>query len=64
MTQTMNDLFGSDNIAINLDFASEVERLLRRIPNDNLTSEKMLYNHTLLPYYATFIPIKRVEEKE
>lgn len=57
---TMNDLFGKETVGINLDFISSINLLLERIQSNSLTTDSLIYNHSMLPYFAPFIPVDRV----
>ncbi|WP_442602773.1 TnsD family transposase [Paenibacillus sp. KN14-4R] len=63
---TMDDLFGDAKVCASLLFPSHLAALCERMPpGSKFNPEKLIANHTFLPYYAPFIPKKRnLEMKE
>lgn len=60
---TINDLFGSTNITAVMDLPSNLNKLIENLPvGSKYTAEYLIYNHTLYPYYAAFLPPGRAKE--
>lgn len=64
ISHTKEDLFSNKNAIMNTDLANNVDILLKKLPSDYLSFENILYDYSLLPYYAAFIPVKRVKNAE
>lgn len=56
------DLFGKRGLSAVLDFPTRIERLLSVIPHHSYTSDDIIDNHTLLPFYAPFLEPDRAYE--
>ena len=55
--------FGTSTITASLPFGSHIEYLVTQLPKGaSITSESLIWNHTLLPYFAPFLPIARTEQ--
>ncbi|MDR7002822.1 TnsD family transposase [Neobacillus niacini] len=60
---TMNDLYGSETICASTILPTSLKLICERLPTPNAyTSEYLINRHTLLPYYAPFIPKERYLE--
>jgi hypothetical protein len=59
--QTIKDLFGDRLVCATVDLPSHLEQLSRRI-RSGYTTEQLIENHTLFPYYTYFMHPKRREE--
>lgn len=54
------DLFGTRNCIAVVELATNLDALISRMPvNTKYTAEYLIYNHTLFPYLAAFIPPER-----
>ncbi|MBX9267538.1 TnsD family Tn7-like transposition protein [Chromobacterium violaceum] len=54
-TQTLEDLFGNRHVHASLDLPGHLARLVRRIPPERgLSSQRMVYELTLYPYFLAF----------
>lgn len=54
------DLFGTRNCVAVMELATNLDGLIERMPvNTKYTTEYLIYNHTLFPYLAAFIPPER-----
>lgn len=63
LKSTLHDLFGSGAIISSLDFPSHLDLLCRRLPKGSVYSaDYFIDNHSLLPFYAPFIPEARVKK--
>jgi hypothetical protein len=59
---TLLDLFGSSTVSAVVELPSNVDNLIRNMPVAcKYTSEEMIHNHTLFPFYTAFLPPKRVK---
>ncbi|EKN70401.1 TnsD family transposase [Schinkia azotoformans] len=60
---TMDELFGSNNVCATTLFPSRLNELCKRLPtSDGYSTDYLIGNHTLLPYYSPFIPKERFQE--
>lgn len=60
---TMDDLFGSVNVCAATLFPSHLKELCKRLPVlHSYTEYELVQQHTLLPYFAPFIPNDRYHE--
>ena len=60
---TINDLFGSTKITAVMDLPSNLNKLIENLPvGSKYTAEYLIYNHTLYPFYAAFLPPGRAKE--
>ncbi|MEK4512829.1 TnsD family Tn7-like transposition protein [Paenibacillus sp. FSL K6-2524] len=55
----MNELFANPSTCSSIWFPSQLEELTRQIPGQVYTSEELIQNHTLIPYFTPFIPHER-----
>jgi len=61
--RAVEELFGKDTVIAVIDLPSNLETLARRLPNPALYPASLLISgHTLLPYYAPFLPPQRLRE--
>ncbi|MGH4138278.1 TnsD family transposase [Clostridium sp.] len=58
---TIEECFGKRTIISSLEIGSPIDALAKNI-GGNYTSEYLIKNHTILPYYIPFLPIKRRAE--
>lgn len=59
---TMKDLYGIATYSAVVDLPSHIDQLVNNFPTySKLTAEKLIYNHTLFPFYAPFLPVQRFE---
>lgn len=56
--QLLDEVFGSRGVIATLDLPNQLSALLRWLP-DGFTLEKLIYEHTLFPIYAPFVPEDR-----
>ena len=59
------DVFGRDNrnLAISPELPGNIDLLVSNLPGSTiLTAESFIYNSTLYPYIATFLPVDRARE--
>ncbi len=63
-TQFVNhDLFGEAKLPVNLDFPTNLAKLISNLPpNHQYTVDGLIDAHTILPYYAPFLPLSRLAE--
>jgi len=60
---TVNELFGSNTICAATIFPTNLMRLCQRLPTpETYSPNSFIQKHTLLPYYAPFIPEERFQE--
>lgn len=60
---TVEDLFGSGGVKPVIDLPSHIDALVSRLPTGaNYTSESLIHNHTLYPFYAPFLSLHRAEQ--
>ncbi|MGH4118243.1 TnsD family Tn7-like transposition protein [Clostridium sp.] len=58
---TIEECFGKRTIISSLEIGSPIDILAKNI-GGRYTAEYLIKNHTILPYYIPFLPIKRREE--
>ncbi|KHL96794.1 hypothetical protein QW71_05210 [Paenibacillus sp. IHB B 3415] len=61
--QTIEDLFDNQLVCSAADLPSHLDTLISRI-NSSYSSEQLIRNHTLFPYYATFMSQCKIEHSE
>src|SRR3712207_8006301 len=55
------DLFGARGKSAVVDLPSHLGHFVRSLPpNHDLTLSRLIYKHTLLPFYAPFLPVERL----
>ena len=55
------DLFGARGKSAVVDLPSHLGHFVRSLPpNHDLTLSRLIYKHTLLPFYAPFLPAERL----
>jgi hypothetical protein len=60
---TMNDLFGTTDVCASTILPSQLGKLCERLPVPNIYSpDDLIDQHTVLPYYAPFIPDARYQQ--
>ena len=55
--QLLDEVFGNRNIIATVDLPSHVSHISNWLP-DAFSTERLIYNHTLFPIYAPFVPEK------
>lgn len=61
--RAVGELFGKDTVIAVIDLPSNLDTLARRLPNPALYPASFLISgHTLLPYYAPFLPPQRLRD--
>jgi hypothetical protein len=59
---TMKELFGSNTATAIIDLPSNLDNLIENMPvTARYTAEKLIFNHTLYPFYSIFLPQERAE---
>ena len=59
----MNELFGSRHIIASIPFASHLQYFVAQQPQaDRFTTDLLIAEHTLLPFYSPFLPQARVQQ--
>ncbi|MFT8347327.1 TnsD family transposase [Clostridium saccharoperbutylacetonicum] len=59
---TLLDLFGSSTLSAVVELPSNIDNLIKNMPvTCKYTSEELIYNHTLFPFYTAFLPPERVK---
>lgn len=54
---TQKDIYGTDSITAIMDLPSHINRIMENLPvGHHYTSEYLIANHTLYPFYAAFLP--------
>lgn len=64
---TLIEIFGSDSVIPTVEFPSRLDYLARQFPNNKMySSDYLIQNHTLYPFYSPFLPLSRqtIIEKE
>src|SRR5579859_3736271 len=57
----IEEVFGSQQVIATLYFPSHLDTLVARLPpNSVYTADRLINRHTLLPYFAPFLPPERV----
>ena len=57
---TIEDLFGSRYASSSIEFQGNLDQLCKNLPTGSkLNWSRILYNHTLFPYYGAFVPMER-----
>jgi hypothetical protein len=60
--KALNDLFGNQKVAAIVDFPNRLERFVAELPSGhNYTSDRLINDHTLLPFYEPFLPPDRAQ---
>lgn len=59
--QLLDEVFESRAIIATLDLPNHISAILRWLPRE-FTAERLIYDHTLFPIYALFIPEKRRQQ--
>lgn len=60
---TLRELFGNQKITAIYDLPCGMDRLVRNLPlNNKHTTEGLIENNTLYPYYAAFLPTERAKQ--
>lgn len=60
---TLLELFGSRNVMVSADLPGQIATLVNRLPRTMRYSAKhIVYNHTLYPFYAPFLPKDRADK--
>jgi len=60
---TARDLFGKEQAKIVTDFPSHINTLVDSLPpGHNYTAYRLIYGHTILPFFSPFLPSKRLSE--
>ncbi|MFT4413449.1 TnsD family Tn7-like transposition protein [Bacillus sp. UMB0728] len=55
---TQKDIYGIDSITAIMDLPSHIFRIMENLPvGHRYTSEYLITNHTLYPFYAAFLPV-------
>lgn len=63
LKHTITDIFGDENVIPTLEFPIKLEHFSKNIGADiGITSDYLINNHTILPYYSIFINEERIEE--
>jgi hypothetical protein len=58
--QLLDAVFGDRNVVATIDLPSHIDAISKQYPDSlGLTAENLVYNHTLFPLYAPFIPEDR-----
>lgn len=58
---TLYDLFGVLSVRVSVDLPSRLQVLISRLPpNHSYTVDRLIDEHTLLPYFTAFLPPTRV----
>ncbi len=59
---TLQDLFGTDTVVAVVDLPGHVDALVSRLPpNHRYSSDRIIDDHTLLPYFAPFLASNQLE---
>lgn len=59
---TLLDLFGSSTISAVVELPSNIDNLIKNMPIAcKYTSQELIYNHTLFPFYTAFLPPVRAK---
>lgn len=57
------DLFGDHNTTASVTFSSHLHHVVARLPSGSpYTVDRLIWHHTLLPFYAPYLPPKRVTQ--
>jgi len=57
---TIEDLFDSRSVSSSIEFQGNLDQLCKNLPVESkLNWSRILYNHTLFPYYGAFVPMER-----
>lgn len=53
----LSDLFGTGSVSATVDLPAYVGRLVERLPlTSEMTAERLIWNHTMFPFYTAFLP--------
>lgn len=56
--QLLDEVFKSRSVIATIDLPNHLETISRWLPHE-FTAEKLIYDHTLFPIYAPFVPEAR-----
>lgn len=57
---TLIEIFGSDSVIPTVEFPSRLDYLARQFSNNKMySSDYLIQNHTLYPFYSPFLPLSR-----
>ena len=59
--QLLDEVFASRDVIATLDLPNHISAISRWLPEE-FTAERLIYNHTLFPVYAPFVPEKRRQQ--
>src|SRR6266568_8285186 len=63
LKNVVDELFGSQHIIASIPFASHLDYFVAQQPHAHrFTAELLIAEHTLLPFYAPFLPQERIEQ--
>jgi hypothetical protein len=63
VASTMRDLFGNQMIRPSVDLTANLGELVSRLPHGHTYSvDRLIDSHTLLPFYSSFVPARRLEQ--
>jgi hypothetical protein len=63
LSATTKDLFGHDASRIVVDLPNKLGYLVSQLPpGSSITPDQLINDHTLLPFYAPFLPSERVKQ--
>lgn len=63
LIKNFDDIFGSRNIIASVELPGNLDIIISNLPaNSKYSSEFFIYNNTLFPYVASFLPEKRARE--
>ncbi len=58
---TIEELFGSRSVTAVVDLPANINDLVRNLPiGSQYSSEDLIWNHTMYPFYSAFLPSERV----
>lgn len=60
---TLEDLFNTRGVTSSIEFQGNLDSLIRNLPlYSNISSESIINEHTLFPFYAAFVPKDRAQK--
>ncbi|MEA5025893.1 hypothetical protein SDC9_45764 [bioreactor metagenome] len=57
----LRDLYDITSVTAVVDLPGHISRLVGRLPLGGYTAEKLIYNHTLFPFYSPFLSDERAQ---
>ena len=60
--QLLDEVFQDREVVATIDLPAHLSKILKLLPETQFNAEKLIYQHTLFPLYAPFVPEERRQE--